>query len=288
MDEPDFTNLAAARVAIAGLGLMGGSLALALHGHCRELMGVDVDPATLEYARRNRVVDRVVDFEAAQESDLLILAAPVRTIVALLARLPAAADGRPVVVLDLGSTKSEISSAMQSLPDRYDPVGGHPMCGKEVAGLVHADGALFQGKVFVLSPLERTSPRALGLAREVVAAVGARAVVLPAQRHDRLAAASSHLPYAAAVALVRAAESLDDDQVWELAASGFRDTSRLAASDVTMMTDILLTNRGAILDALERTQAELGALAGLLQAGDSGALAAYLDAAAARRRKLFQ
>jgi prephenate dehydrogenase len=289
MDEPDFTNLTAARVAVVGLGLMGGSLALALQGRCRELLGSDVDPATLEYARQHAVVDRLVNFDAALDSDLVILAAPVRTIVALLGRLPAhTSNSRPVVVLDLGSTKSEIVGAMQVLPAGYDPIGGHPMCGKEVAGLIHAEAALFKEKVFVLSPLGRTTPRALNLAQSVVAAVGARPVILPAERHDRLAAASSHLPYAAAVALVRAAESLDDAQVWELAATGFRDTSRLAASDVTMMADILLTNRAAILDALERTQSELSALAGLLAAGEAGALSEFLTAAAARRRKLFQ
>jgi prephenate dehydrogenase len=288
MEEPDFTSLPAARVAVVGLGLMGGSLALALRGHCRELLGADTSLATLDYAVQNRVVDRIVEFEDTVSADLVILAAPVRTIVTLLGRLPARRElERPTVVLDLGSTKSEIAAAMRALPAGYDPIGGHPMCGKEVAGLRHADGTLFQNKVFVLSPLERTTPRAVNLAESVVAAIGARPVTLPAERHDRLAAASSHLPYAAAVALVRAAESLDDDQVWELAASGFRDTSRLAASDVTMMADILLTNRQAILDALVRTQAELQTLASLLETGESGALSAFLTAAAARRRNLF-
>jgi prephenate dehydrogenase len=289
MDEPDFARLSDARVAVVGLGLMGGSLALALRGHCRELLGTDMNAATLDYAREHAVVDQVVKFDAGLDADLIILAVPVRAIVALLAKLPSRAAGSaPVVILDLGSTKSEIAGAMQALPPSYDPIGGHPMCGKEVAGLNHADAALFQDKVFVLSPLDRTTPRAVDLARQVTEAIGARPVILPAARHDRLAAASSHLPYAASVALVRAAESLEDDQVWELAASGFRDTSRLAASDVTMMTDILLTNRAAILDALERTQAELVTLAGLLEAGEADALSEFLSAAAVRRRKLFQ
>src|SRR4051812_29852523 len=125
MDEPGFTGLSAAQVAIVGLGLMGGSLALALRGHCRELLGVDVDPDTLDYARRHAVVDRVVELNAAAEADLLILAVPVRSIVALLARLPARSfAGPPVVVLDLGSTKSEIAGAMQALSPGYDPIGG--------------------------------------------------------------------------------------------------------------------------------------------------------------------
>ena len=111
---------------------------------------------------------------------------------------------------------------------------------------------------------------------------------LTPEGHDQLAAAASHLPYLAATALVRAAEELGDEQVWQMAASGFRDTSRLAASDVTMMTDILLTNREAIRAALERYQAELGALHVILDGADAEALSAFLTAAAERRRGLFQ
>ena len=100
-------------------------------------------------------------------------------------------------------------------------------------------------------------------------ALGARPLELAPERHDQLAAAASHLPYLAAAGLVRAAEGLGDEQVWQMAASGFRDTSRLAASDVTMMTDILLTNRQAISAALVRYQSELGSLIALLDGGDA-------------------
>jgi len=289
MEEPHFTNLAQARVAVVGLGLMGGSLALALRGSCRALWGADSDPAALAYACQHGIIDEAVDFDAAQRADVLVLAAPVRAILAQLARLAfGPAPAGPVLVLDLGSTKTDIAAAMRALPPGFAPIGGHPMCGKEVSGVSHADAGLFAGKVFVLTPLEQTPDWALALARHLVLAVGARPLELTPERHDQLAAAASHLPYLAAIGLVRAADGLGDEQVWQMVASGFRDTSRLAASDVTMMTDILLTNRQAIAGALGRYQAELAALMALLDSGDAEALAAFLTLPAERRRGLFR
>ena len=289
MDEPDFTNLSAARVAIAGLGLMGGSLALALRGRCRELVGVDSSPDVLAVACERGLVKRAATLsEAARSCDVLVLAAPVRGILAQLDELRRLRPpARPPIVLDLGSTKSAIAQAMNDLPPGYDPIGGHPMCGKEVSGLAHAEPGLFQNKVFVLVPLARTSPAALALASALAAAIGARPWVLAPEQHDRLAAVSSHLPYLAAAALVGTAHAAGDDQVWTMAASGFRDTSRLAASDVTMMLDILLTNRIALLETLARYRAELDALMGLLEAGEAEALRAGLTAIQAERRAHF-
>jgi len=292
MDESGFA-LSNCRVSIVGLGLMGGSLALALRGAnaCREIVGVDTDPAALEMARAHAVVDRACTLEAALDCDLLVLATPVQVILSQLeqlSRLPPHGS-RPVVVLDLGSTKAAIVAAMQSLPSRFDPVGGHPLCGKEVSGLVYAVAGLYQDKTFVLTPLARTSAAALALAHQLIAALGARPLVFPGgpERHDALTAVTSHLPYAVAWTLMRTAQAVGDDQVWAMAASGFRDTSRLAASDVTMMTDILLTNRAAILEALARYRAELDRLVALIDVGDTGALHAALAPAQAGRSELF-
>lgn len=288
MDEPDFT-LAHTRVAIVGLGLMGGSLALALRGQCAGIVGVDSNPNTIALALEQRVIDRAAEFDSALECDLIILASPVRAILAQLARLSSVLrPPSPVTLLDLGSTKSEITAAMENLPPAFDPIGGHPMCGKEVSGLQNAEAGLFQNKTFVLTPLVRTSGRTLNLAHELVAGIGARALVLSAERHDALAATASHLPYLVATALMRAAQALDDDQFWSLAASGFRDTSRLAGSDLTMMTDILLTNRAAILDSLTHYRAELEALIQLIDAADPEALRAALARTQSHRAQLFK
>src|SRR5512142_2192162 len=133
-------GLSETRVAILGLGLMGGSLALALRGRCAELIGIDPDPAVLDLASRWRLVDRL-DAQPARllpEADVVVLAAPVRAILRLLADLPAAHPGAPVV-LDLGSTKGDVLRAMDGLPGRFDPIGGHPMCGKERSSLREAE-----------------------------------------------------------------------------------------------------------------------------------------------------
>jgi prephenate dehydrogenase len=291
VDDSGFTSLADCRIAIVGLGLMGGSLALAVRGHCREIVGVDSNPAAVAFARDRAIVDRASEFDSALDCDLLILASPVRSILAQLAALSGHGtdDSRPpVVVLDLGSTKSEIVAAMQVIPPRFDPVGGHPMCGKEVSGVAQAEADLFRDKTFVLTPLARTSRLALARAHALVETIGAVPLVLPAERHDALAAVSSHLPYVVAATLMRAALSLDDAQMWQMAASGFRDTTRLAESDLTMMTDILLTNRAAILDALGHYRRELEALMTVIDKGDPQALRAALASAQSKRASLFR
>ncbi|HEY4690458.1 MAG TPA: prephenate dehydrogenase [Anaerolineae bacterium] len=299
------TRLRDSTVTIVGLGLMGGSLALALRGHCAQIVGVEVDSATLAFASERAIIDRAVDFDAAHDCDVLVLATPVRTILSQLQRLSqsttpqsaplsggqaraqAVRNQRSTIVLDLGSTKREIVAAMESLPPHFDPIGGHPLCGKETSGIQAADAGLFRGTMFVLSPLARTSARALALARELVEAVGARPLLIDAAQHDRCVAMTSHLPYLLASALVRAAERLNDERVWQLAASGFRDTSRLAASDVTMMADILHTNRADILDALSAARAEIDQLAALIESRDEAALRAALEPIRERRAQLF-
>ena len=157
------------------------------------------------------------------------------------------------------------------------------MCGKEVSGIENAEANLFRDKTFVLTPMRRTSSAALALAQELIAAIGARPLLLSPDRHDALAAMSSHLPYVAAAALMCAAQTVEDDQLWALVASGFRDTSRLAASDLTMMVDILLTNRAAILDALGSYRTELDWFITLIDAADPDALRAALAPLAAHR-----
>lgn len=279
-----------ARVVIVGLGLMGGSLGLALRARraCREVIGVARRPETVETALQMGAVDRATTdlAQGVVGADLVILATPVRTILSqipLLGRLLAP----PCVLLDMGSTKGAICRAMAALPDGLQPIGGHPMCGKEVAGIEAAEATLYEGKTFVLTPLPRTDSRAVALAASLAAAVGSRVLFLEPERHDRLVAAISHLPYLLSSALVATAEEVGrrDGAVWQVAASGFRDTSRLAASDVTMMLDILLTNREAVLAMVETFQSRLRDLAERLEVGDEAGLRALLEAARARRSK---
>jgi prephenate dehydrogenase len=169
---------------------------------------------------------------------------------------------------------------MASLPEGVQPVGGHPMCGKETAGFEAAEEGLYVNAPWVLAPLARTSDEALALAAELATAVGARPVLLPAERHDRMVAAISHLPYLAASALVAsvADAAADEPEVWRLAAGGFRDSSRVAASDTGMFLDILMTNRTAVLAQLDRMGRHLDELRGMLERGDEAGLCAKLAA----------
>ncbi len=269
---------------------MGGSMAGALRDHCREIVGIDNDPAALAFAKSRSLIHRDAAFAPAlAAADLLILATPPRTILSQIQSLQQSAikNQKSKIVIDLGSTKQEITSAMSKLSAHFDPLGGHPMCGKETGGIAHADPDLFRGKTFALTPLERTTPRALALAHELISAIGAVPLILSAERHDELAAVTSHLPYLTAAALMRAAQSLGDEQLWQMTASGFRDTTRLAASDLTMMIDILLTNRAAILDAFTRYRAELDSLAVLIGSADPDSLRAALAPAQTLRAELF-
>ncbi len=274
-------------VTIIGLGLMGGSLALALRSDAYWVMGVSRNPATLKAARAAGAIDGGTTdlIEGIASADVIVLAAPVRTILRQLPEVGRHARSG-ALVLDLGSTKSAICAALADLPAGLQPVGGHPMCGKETAGFSAAEAALFRDKTFLLFPLPRTSESALAQAQALVDAIGARVVVLDPAAHDRAVAAISHLPYAAAVALVNAVAAADDPLAWQLAASGFRDTSRLAVSDVDMMLDILLTNRPAVLDWLGELQGQLADLKLALMAGDEAALRHQLAAAQARREGL--
>jgi prephenate dehydrogenase len=280
-------------VAIIGLGLMGGSLATALmeRSLCREVVGVAHRDETVHQATARGAVHRATTdlADGVAGADVIVLATPVRTILRQIRELAAMPLG-PCLLLDLGSTKGDIVMAMEDLPFQVQPVAAHPMCGKETAGLASADPTLYEGAPWVLIPLPRTSTGALSLARELAVAVGARPLVLDADQHDRLVAAISHLPYMLAVALMSVAAEIgdEDELVWDLAASGFRDTSRLAASNVTMMLDILLTNQAAVGDVLRRVSTHLAHLADLLAAGNEDGLRVLLAAAHDQRTSMFQ
>ena len=275
------------RVCIVGLGLMGGSLALALRGKVgvASLTAVDTHSATRQQALQQNLVDSVTaDFAlAVRDTDLIIFATPVRTILHLLKQLPALRpDG--CLVMDLGSTKAGICAAMSELPAQFAAIGGHPMCGKETAGLVAAVADLYEGQTFILCENDRTTPEIEAIAQEIITAIGAKLLWLLPDEHDRLVAAVSHLPYLVAATLLHTAVSLKDERVWPVSASGFRDTSRLAGSDPYMMRDILLTNKTAVLAQITHYQDHLQEVKELLQTADETALAAWLQEKQAERQ----
>lgn len=267
-------------ICIVGLGLMGGSLALALRGKVAQLIGVDRHAATRQFALREHVVDQVTDdlVLGLQTADLLILATPVQTILHLLADLPRLCPAG-CLILDLGSTKQTINAVLDALPAQFQAIGGHPMCGKETAGLLAADATLYQDQTFILTRNGRTTPIIEQLALEIIATIGSQPLFLDAARHDRIAAAVSHVPYLISAVLMHTAAALDDEYVWPVSASGFRDTSRLSGSDPRMMLDILLTNKTAVLEQLNQFQTTLTAISDLLLAEDESELSAWLASA---------
>lgn len=279
------------QVTIVGLGLMGGSMAAALMSShaCRRVVGVARRDETIAQALTMGIIhEGTCDLAVGVRSaDIVVLATPVRAIVGLVRELgPLLMPG--CLLTDLGSTKQEVVRAMQALPKHVQAVGGHPMCGRESSGLSAAESSLYEGATFVLTPLPRTNDAAIALASDLADAIGARPLLLEPSRHDMLVAAISHLPYLLAVGLVHTAESVGDDDLWRIVASGFRDTSRLAASNETMMCDVLLTNRTLVRQMLTRCQHQLEDLAQLLDTGDDATLRSALITAAQRRRGLFR
>ena len=260
------------RVAIVGLGLIGGSFGLAIHRLPRPpvVVGYDrVGPTRREAARR-QAVDRLVGSaaEAVEGADLVILATPVRSIVPLLQEIAPhlAAD---CVVTDTGSTKAElVAAAAQAVPE-VAFVGGHPMAGKLTSGAEEADATLFGGVVYCLTPSAHTPPAAVARVVELVEALGARPFFLEPTEHDGLVAAVSHLPYLLAGALMTSASSQTSwREMAALAAGGFATMTRLADAEPEMYADICHTNRAAILYQLDSFAAELAALRAAVASGD--------------------
>jgi prephenate dehydrogenase len=253
-------------------------------------VGVARRAETVETASRLGLVYRgTTDVaEGVGQADIVVLATPVRVIMRQLAEIgPLLPEG--CLLMDLGSTKAQIVEEMARLPEHVQPLGGHPMCGKESSGIEVADPALYRGCTFILSPLPRTSGAALSLGRELAEAIGADPLVLAGDRQDFLVGTVSHLPYLLACALVATADATTsaDPAAWEIVAGGYRDTSRVAGSDVTMMLDILMTNREDVLKAVRAYQAQLASLARSLEAGDEGDLRETLGTIRQKRREMF-
>ena len=272
-------NLAESKIAIIGLGLMGGSLALGLRGKCAALYGIDPHLPTLELALSQHIVD-YADSDPANflpEVDVVILSAPVPAILTLLEKLPAFTPN-PCIVMDLGSTKQLVVEAMSKLPERFDPIGGHPICGKEKLSLANAERTLYYAAPFLLTPLERTSQRALSAANQIIEALGAKGKVLDAVDHDRILASTSHLPFLISSALTLATSQ----DVTPFVGPGFKSTSRLAGTSSSMMLGVLQSNRENVLNTLHGIQSQLIELEAALSSKDFVKLETLLNEAQAK------
>jgi len=266
------------RLAIVGVGLLGGSIALAAraHGLAREIVGIGRDRTRLEAPLRAGAVDRVTtDLTAGvRDADVLVLAANVLANERLLADAwPAVAPS--AVVTDVGSTKRGIVAVAERLPGAHRFVGSHPMAGSEKSGYAVARPDLFRGAIVIVTPGDASAPGAVKTVTSFWEALGARVSALEPDTHDRVVAAISHLPHVVAWALVEAVGRFEPAAL-PFAARGFKDTTRIAAADTAMWTEILLSNRDTIVSSLGAFRGALGELERLIATGDRAGIESLL------------
>ncbi len=273
------------RIAIVGLGLVGGSIALACRGRWPSALVIAVDRKdVLEDAMRRHVVDVAADdLHVAAEADLIVLAAPVGEIVRLLPQLAGAIPGAAVVT-DTGSTKRAIVRAAAALPSRLTFVGGHPMGGAAASGLAHAGVDLFKERPWIFTPTAETPSAALDRLTMFATALGAQPTTMSAEEHDRVLAAVSHLPQIVASALMAVAGERAGEAGLAMAGNGLRDTTRLASSPASMWAGVLASNADEVGPALDAMIEQLRRLRDGL--GDRAAVARLFDAASGWRARL--
>jgi prephenate dehydrogenase len=280
------------RMTIAGVGLIGGSLAAAARraGLVGEVLGFGRTAANLAVARERGLVDRIVtDDAAAADVDLIVLATPVETCTALAERFRRHARASTVVT-DVGSVKGTLVAALERVwrDGAGGVVGAHPIAGSEASGAAAAQVDLFRDRLCILTPTARTPPAALALVRTLWEGVGARVEEMSPETHDAILARVSHLPHVLAYALMRAVAGREAEgrRLLDYVGTGFLDVTRIAASPAEVWRDILLANRPALGAALAEMQVALDELVALVEAGDAAGLEAVLAAAARVRRGL--
>lgn len=266
------------KIVIYGVGLIGGSFALALRqaGAVREIVGFGRSKTTLDEAMRLGIVDRIGESEAAEvaDADLILLATPVAQMATIFARI-APYLGANTLLTDGGSTKSDVvAAAYANLGDKVGQfVPAHPIAGAEKSGASAALAELYQGKKVVVTPLPENSDAAIASVRLFWELCGAAVCELTPAQHDEVFAAVSHLPHLLSFALVHDIAQRDNcDLLLSFAASGFRDFTRIAASSPEMWRDICLANRGALLSELGLYQRELEHLHQALTEADAAKL----------------
>ncbi len=263
----DGFQLQNAKIGIVGLGLMGGSLAKALKGKCDSLFGFDTHLPTLEVGLATQTVDFASTFPSPNlgeglgvRVDVLILATPVNIILDIIPTLPSFIKHK-CILIDLGSTKKSIVELMNQLPENFEVIGAHPICGKEKLGIQNADANLYQSAPFVITPTKRTTQNAKSAVKQIISAVGATCIEMPAEEHDQALAFTSHLPFLLSSAL---AQTLPKEFI-NFIGPGFRSTSRLAGTSSHIMLGILQSNKENILQAIQSFRASLNEIEENLQ-----------------------
>lgn len=282
------------RLCIVGVGLIGGSLARALRSKeaCREVVGVSRRTEHLQEAVKLGVIDRYeTDFARAVEgADMVLIAVPLGAIAPVMKKVrDHLAPG--AIVTDVGSAKgsvlNDVRDACGEIPGWFVP--GHPIAGTEKSGVGASFATLYQGRQVILTPLPETDPGATARVREMWETAGAEVQIMDVEHHDRVLAATSHLPHVLAYAVVDSLARLGDhDEIFRYAAGGFRDFSRIAGSDPVMWRDICLANRDAILEMIKGFNRDMERLARAIQSGDGDTLLDVFTRAKAERDRYAQ
>jgi prephenate dehydrogenase len=280
------------KLAVIGLGLIGGSFARALRESMPDLhiRGMDADVAQSARAVDIGVIDEAADSIPAvvQGADLVIVAVPVSAIATCVAAAASAAPG--VAITDVGSVKQPLLDALTAeggIPEHYVP--GHPIAGGERFGVDAANASLFRGRRVILTPTAGTAAAALATVRGAWQSVGAVVQSMDARHHDEVLAATSHLPHLLAYALVDCLAGMESRrELFQYAAGGFRDFTRIASSSPAMWRDIIHANRGAVLAALDEFESVLGTLRAAIESDDQGALLATFTRARAARERFLE
>jgi prephenate dehydrogenase len=278
------------RLAVVGVGLLGGSVAKAARrrGLARAIVGIGRDPARLGPARADGTLDAATTdlADGLRGADFVVLAATVAAIERL---LPAvwAASGADTLITDVGSTKRAIVAAAERLAaGRPRPfVGSHPMAGSERSGYAAARADLFQDATVIVTPTETSAPWVAKRATEFWEGLGARVTSMDPETHDRAVAAISHLPHLVAMALVDGVARFEP-AAFQVAARGFKDATRIAAADPGVWSEIFAANRDALRAGLEPFRRALGELERLVEAGDLAGLQAAIARIRATREAL--
>ncbi len=277
----------APRVAVLGVGLIGGSIGLAARERLgAAVAGYDPDAATREAALASGAVDTAVDSvaDAVEGAEIVFCAAPVGRLSELTA-VALATSGPDTVVTDVGSTKRDIVAALGT--GRF--IGGHPLAGAETAGVANARADLFEGARWYLTPTEHTGGVLYDRLQRAVAGLGARPQAIDAGAHDHLMATVSGMPHAVANALVaEAAGDLGSGERPPEVGPSFRDATRVAGSNPGIWADIFASNRAAIAESVEAVARRLDAAAALIRSGDREAIGAWHAAAGEDRRRLLE
>jgi prephenate dehydrogenase len=277
------------QLGLIGCGLMGGSFALALKraGLVKRVVGYSKSPSTTERARQMGVIDVAAPSAllAVSGADIVLLAVPVSATEATLKAIRHLVS-KDMLIMDVGSTKRDVIDAARRV--LRDHVGSfvpcHPITGKEVSGVEHADAELYGGKQIILTPVERTQVVQLRKAIQVWEGLGCKVQQMSPDAHDAAFAAVSHLPHLIAFAFVNGLlEQSQGKEFLSLAGPGFRDFTRIAASDPKMWRDVLLANRQELLAQTAAFRQALQAMESMIEAGNGEALEALIDRASQTR-----